>query len=150
MNKKYYIYSGPIIIILLLLVFINENKSNYYKKSPEDIYALLQTVDINISSDEINAVGSTILTLDIVLEEKENKVFNKSEDGISVSTAKLLDPEFLNQLEQHEGIIVIVTEDVALAVKSWVILTRLGVDNIKILDVTKSEVLNYSFEAERY
>ena len=56
----------------------------------------------------------------------------------------------LNQLEQHKGIIVIVTEDVALAVHSWFILTRKGVDNIKILDVANNELLNYSFEAETY
>jgi len=148
--KRYYIYSGAIITILLIFVFIHEYKGNFYTRSLEDTYALLQTQDINISGDELDAAGPTVLELDIVYNDIENNEIKKAEGCITVPTAKLLDQQFLKQLEQHKGMIVIVTKDVALAVHSWLILTRKGVDNIKILELANNEVLNYSFEPETY
>ena len=148
MNKKYYIYSGAIIIILVVLVLINENKGDYYKKSVEDIHIQLKTEDIDISSDELKVAGSAVLQVNVVLEDGENEVVNKSENYISVPAESLLDRKFLKQLKKQKGIIAIVTEDPGLAVDSWLILTRKGIDNIKILDYKQSEVLQYTFEPE--
>lgn len=148
--KRHYLYSGLIIIIILILVFVHEYRGNYYDRSIEEAWALLQMKDINISDDEMRAAGPSVLKLDIVFDDTEENVIKERENYISVPTSKLLDRKFLKQLEQHKGVIVIVTEDIALAVHSWLILTRKGIDNIKILGLTNNEVFNYSFEPETY
>jgi hypothetical protein len=148
MNKKYYLYSGAIIIILLMLVLINENKGNYYKMSVEDAHALLETEDINISSDELKAAGTAVLQVNVVLEDGEGVELPETENYISIPVAKLLNQKFIKRLKKQKGPIAIVTEDVGLAVQSWLILTRLGVGNMKILDISKNEVLRYTFEPE--
>ena len=143
-NKMYYIISGGIVLTLLVFVFIDESKGNYYKKSVEDTYALLGNSDINISAGELKATGTDILKINIVFEDEESELNNY----ISVRLENLLKRKFIKRLKKHKGTIVIVSEDIRLAANAWVILTRKGLDNIKILGLTKNETLKYTFEPE--
>lgn len=148
MKKKYYIFSGIIILILVLFLSFREYKSNYYKLSVEDTQALLINTDLNISKQELNEAGSAILKLDFVEGNQEKEVFFENMNIITIPASNLLDRKFLRRLKTHEGIIAIVSEDAALATHSWLILTRKGFDNIKILDVSENETLRYTFKPE--
>lgn len=148
MKKKYYIFSGIIIIVLVLFLSLREYKSNYYKLSVEDTQAILINTDFNISRDELKEAGSTILKLDFVEGNPEKEVFTENMNLITVPAANLLDRKFLRRLKKQEGIVVIVSEDDALATHAWLILTRKGFDNIKILGVSENETLRYTFKPE--
>lgn len=148
MKKKYYIFSGIIILVLIVFLSLREYKSNYYKLSVEDTHAIIINADPAISAQELKAAGSTILKIDFIEGNPENEVFIEDMNLITVPTSKLLDRKFLKRLEKHDGIIAIVSEDAALASHAWLILTRKGIDNIKILDVSQNETLRYTFKPE--
>ena len=136
--------SGAIILTLLVFIYIDESKGNYYKKSVADTYTLLVNSDINISEGELKAAGPEILRINLFFEGEESEQNNP----ISILPENLLDRKFVKQLKKHKGTIVIVSEDAGLAAHTWLILTRKGFDNIKILRVTENETLKYTFEPE--
>ena len=148
MNKKYYIFSGTVILVLIVFLSLREYKSNYYKLSIEDTQAILINTDLNISNQELKEAGSAILKLDFVEGRIENEVFTENMNLITVPTSNLLDRKFLRRLNKHEGIVAIVSEDAGLAAHAWMILTRKEFDNIKILDVSENETLRYTFKPE--
>ena len=148
MKKKYYIFSGSIILILLVFLSLREFNGNYYKMSVKDAYAILIKTDINISAEELKETGSSVLKVHIVLGTSENEAFSEEDDQITVPAANLLDSRFLKRIGNDKGTIVIVSEDVELATHAWIILTRKGFENIKISDFSKDEKLNYTFQPE--
>lgn len=148
MKKTNYIFSGIIILVLIVFLFFREYKSNYYKLSVEDAHAILINTDLNISTEELKAAGSAILKLDFVEGNIENVVFDEKMNLITVPASNLLDRKFLRRLEKHEGIIAIISEDAGLAAHSWLILTRKGFNNIKILGVSENEIFRYTFKPE--
>jgi hypothetical protein len=142
MNKKYFIFTGIIVLPLLLFVFINEQKGNYYRSSVEDTHALLTGMDINISAAEIEAEGTEMLAIDVVTEGEPRE----GEHHITIPADQLLNGQFLKRLRKHEGTIAIVSEDKGLAALAWVILSRKGFDELKIKDIKENETLQYTFE----
>lgn len=148
MKKKYYIFSGIIILVLIAFLSLREYKSNYYKLSVEDTHAILINVDLNISNQELKAAGSDILKLYFTEGNIENEVFNEKMNLITFPTSNIIDRKLLRRLEKHEGIIAIVSDDAGLAAHAWLILTRKGFDNIKILGVSENESLRYTFKPE--
>lgn len=148
MNKKYYILSGIIILVLIVFLSLREYKGNYYTLSVEETQAILINTDCNISGDALNVAGSSILKLDFDEGNLGHELFTENMNLITVPTSNLLKRKFLRRLENHEGTIAIVSEDAVLATHAWLILTRKGFDNIKILDVSENETLRYTFKPE--
>ena len=144
MNKKYFIYSAVIIATLIVFVVIYENKGNYYKESVEDTHARLSNEDINISPEELETAGSEILQLDIVSEGE----LSEKDNSIIVPADNLLDRNFLKRLKKHKGTIAIVSQDEGLAAQAWVILTRKGINHIKIPGINANETFEYTFVPE--
>lgn len=144
MNKKYFVYSAVIIVTLVVFIFMHESKGNYYKESVEDTHAFLTNNDVNITAAEIRMANSEMLQLDVVLAGE----FSDENNYITVPIGQLLNRKFLNRLKKHDGTIAIVSEDANLAVQAWVMLTRKGINPMKILGFRANETLKYTFEPE--
>lgn len=144
MNRRYYLYSAAIIVVLLSLVFINEKRGNHFEKSVNDTHDLFITADPTISLEEIDAAGSEILRLDILSGEPRRE----SSNYIAIPIDEISEPEFLKRLKKHKGLIAIITNDLKLVAPAWVILTRMGISNIRILDADDYETLRYTFEPQ--
>lgn len=144
MNRKYYLYSAAIIVIFLLLVTIKEKRGNHFEKSVNDTHALFINADPTILQEEIDAAGSELLRLDILSGETSRETSNY----IAIPIENLSDPVFVKRLKKHKGPITIITNEFKLAAPAWVILTRMGISNIRILDADDDETLGYTFEPQ--
>lgn len=149
MKKKYYLYTTAIIALLLVFVFVNEYRNDYYTLSVEEAHELLEKSEINVSEQQILSESQALLRVNIKLAVDDKGVCTITENKVTISIERLLDRKFIKQLKKHDGMIVLEADNPALAVNAWLMLTRKGVTNIKLLDYKKNEELHYTFTAEK-
>ncbi|MFO7369794.1 MAG: rhodanese-like domain-containing protein [Bacteroidales bacterium] len=86
--------------------------------------------------------GNTLL---VDISEQENLL--KDDQGtISIPASAILEQENLRKLRDHEGNIVLASDDRALSARIWMLLSQMGYKNLYILDDRlDNEVLKYKF-----
>lgn len=142
MKIKYYLYSAAIIAIVMLLVFFSEIRGDHYRMSVKEAHEIFIHADPAISREEADALGPELLEVEILSGGKGRETSNH----LAIPFEELGDHAFVRRLKKHKGPVLIIADEYSLAAPAWLILTRMGVSDLRILDGDDNENMKYVFE----
>lgn len=118
---------------LLKIDFSSEN----YKKSPADIHSLLLKKEYLVNIEELNINDSITAYIFVDLRSKfdfEKEHFN---NAINIFAPTILEKEHLNlfkKIEKDGKTIILYSTSPQKTISTWYVLTKLGIENLKILN----------------
>ena len=149
MKNNKYLIAGVIFCILIALILLREFKGNYYRVSAEEAYKISLKGNIFITPTSLDTLKDVSLV--IVLSEKSDVIDSLSGNhfkSLKIRPSELLKWKNRRQFKNLSGSIILQAENPGLATNAWVILSRRGYRNIKILDVDSNEELKYTFQPD--
>ena len=149
MKKNTYLIAGVIFCILIALILLREFKGNYYRVSAEEAYKISRNGNIFITPTSLDTLKD--VSLIIVLSEKSDDIDSLSGNHfkiLNVRPSELLKWKNRRQFKNISGSIILQAENLRLATNAWVILSRRGYKNIKILDGDSNEEFKYTFQPD--
>jgi hypothetical protein len=85
----------------------------------------------------------------VKLVPDEARQANSSPDTLIVAASRLLEKENLRAIRNHQGPVLLVSDDKATAAKAWMILSQMGYRDLFILsEKDSSEVFKYKFRPD--
>lgn len=80
---------------------------------------------------------------------EQGNLLKDDQGSISIPASAILEKENQKMLRDHEGNIVLVSDDRALSARIWMLLSQMGYKNLYVLDEdTRNEVLKYKFRPD--
>lgn len=133
-----------LLIVVLILVIERTTNKNLFKQDPENAITAQKNGN-TISLVQLNNLTSEFIVVD--LGSAENYKSNQFENSINIPFEHILDHTNRKLLNNKMGKIVLFSDDISSASKTWVILNQLGFENIYILQNLKNnEVFKYRFQ----
>ena len=143
--KRRYILIGTAFLALVLFILFHEIKGNYYQISAEDSHAISFNEDILINSEDLDMLDKETLII-FLSDNKENTAVSGSQiKKINIVPADLLKRSNIRLYKKHSEPIIIESDNIAIAARAWVILSRKGFKNIKIVDDSDNEKFTGNF-----
>lgn len=121
------------VVGLLKIDFSSEN----YKKSPTDIHSLLLKKEYLVNVEELNINDSITAYIFVDLRSKfdfEKEHFN---NAINIFAPTILEKEHLSlfkKIEKDGKTIILYSTSPQKTISTWYVLTKLGIENLKILN----------------
>lgn len=146
MKKHWYIISGLLFSAIIIGVIILESQGNYYKVSIDKIYTATLNNKVVLSNEALTNHKKSILFVYLSEGIEEDDAISNEIIRVNILPSDLLNTENRKRFNNHSGIIVLQSEDTAISVKAWVLLSRVGFSNVKILNDSAEESLKYTFQ----
>ena len=147
--KKYgYLIGGVIFLALILGIIFFERAGNYFKATPEEVHQ--RSLNTAIFYDSTAIADAKELVLIVALDVNAVEELKLMEGVVIqyIEPSHLLDRENKRLFKNHAGIIVLKSNSAYTAANSWVLLNRMGYQNIKIWEESEGEIVKYSFQPD--
>ena len=133
-----------ILIVVLVLVIIKTTGKNRFKQDAQNVIEAVKSNNFSVTLKDLKGTENQYLIVDF--NESGSAQFEKS---ITVPFQKLLEESTIQQLKETENKILLVSVDNSVAVKAWVILNQMGINNLFVLSNDENaEVLKYEFQPD--
>ncbi len=147
MKPNWYIISSIFLSGILLLILAVEIKGDYYKISTEEVHRISTREELLIHATELKKYAESPLIIHIS-DSIETDNSSDSDQEIYIMPSDLLKRKNRKLYATSPTLLVLSSEDIEISAKAWVVLSRKGYRNIKILDDTTNEIFNYSFQPD--
>ncbi len=148
MKNYWYILSGLLFLAIIIGIIVFESKGNYYKVSTEEIYKATLNSEIALNTEALNNQSKSILLVDLSEDKEEDESLTSEINILNIKPSDLLKPANRKLFKNHSGLIVLQSDNKAIATKAWVLLSRVGFSNIKIRSEEVGESLKYTFQPD--
>ena len=142
-----YIASGLILAGILSAFLITEIKGDYYTITTREIYDISVKQEIIINSSDLEDYSGSCLIIRISDKSGEKLTYNSGSE-ISIEPSELLLRKNRKMYANSPGMLVLASDNMANSAKAWIILSRKGYENVKILDIDADESFKYSFQPD--
>ena len=147
-KNRRYIFIGTPFLALIIFILFHEIKGNYYRISAEDIHAISLNKDILINPEDIDKLDKEALIIFLSDNYKNTDVLDNHIKKINIVPADLLKRSNIRLYKKHSKSIIIESDNMAIAARAWVILTRKGIKHIKLVDDNDNEKFTGSYNTE--
>ncbi len=147
-EKQKYLLAGVIFCLFIALIFMREYNGNYYRVSAEEAYQISLNRNIFMTPASLDTLneGSLMISLS---EKSDNDALPEHHLKIMhIVPTELLIWKNRRQFNNLTGSIVLQSKNLRSATNAWVILSRRGYRNIRILDENSNEELKYAFQRD--
>lgn len=131
MKKTVLFISIFTILVLLVLIGIREINGNYFKASISEIHQ--QSLN-DITYTNFNELTNESTVIHLTPSEPSNlKLQLNKASVIYIKANELLSKENKKVLKNINGDIILFSDDIQISTNAWVILSRLGYENVRLL-----------------
>ncbi|MFC2137684.1 hypothetical protein ACFLTE_05865 [Bacteroidota bacterium] len=141
MKNRTFILFGAAFIVFILFILLYETLGNYYRIPIEDTHTMSLNKDILINSENLDMLDKATLIIYLSEINENNDVSGNQFKKVNIVPADLLKRKNIRLYKKYSNSIIIVSANIPMATRAWVILSRKGFDNIKILDNNDNERL---------
>jgi len=141
--NKYKVIIAIVLPILILILFRTCGANNF--KSDAKKWAEPSFSKSNIvSGEQIRTMSGEKLIVN--LGNEVSGIIGKATEEVYISPDSVLSKKYLNKIKDHEGPVLLFSQDQALSARIWMIISQMGCKNIYILtyntdnEVFKNEI----------
>lgn len=135
-----------ILAVVLALVIAKTTGKNKFNGDVQETIGATLNKQFMVSEDDYNKSGSQFFVVEINPSGKDLNV--DSGKFLKVQFENLTDGNTLKTLEQTDKKILLVSGDISVAMRAWIIVKQLGIENVFVLAEKDAEVLKYEFQPD--
>ena len=136
-----------ILIIILVLVITRTSNQNLFKQDSKNAIEAMTKSSNLISMAELKKLSTQYLVVN--LNNTDNYNSTQFQNSKNIPFESILDKANRKVLNEAEGKIVLYSDDISIASKTWVILNQLNYSNVYILHSEENtEVFKYKFQPD--
>ncbi len=133
-----------ILLVVLVLVIVKTTGKNRFKQDAREAIEAVESNNFQVTLKKLKGAENQYLIVD--LSESGSAPI---ENSVKLSFGKLLEESSLEKFKSTENKILLVSDDISVAAKAWVILNQMGLKNVYILaNEENQEVLKYEFKRD--
>jgi hypothetical protein len=135
-----------IIVPIVILVIIRSLGTNHFKTDARKNAEASFTRSNMLTPEKASGLEGEKL---LVVFEKDVIKHNLEGEIISLTPETILEKKNIRKIMQHKGPVVLISSEISVSVRSWMLLSQMGAANIYILtEDTEPEVLKYEFRPD--
>jgi len=135
-----------IIVPIVILVIIRSFGTNHFKTDARKHAEASFSRSNMLTPEKASGLDGEKL---LVVFEKDVIKHNLPGETISLTPENILEKKNIRKILQHKGPVLLVSSEISVSVRAWMILSQMGAENIYILsEDTEPEVLKYEFRPD--
>lgn len=133
-----------VLAVVLVLVIVKSTSKNGFKQDAKSAVEAVISNNFMISANNLEKNKTEYLIVE--LDESGSQRF---ENSLKIPFDKLLEESSLEMLNETDSKILLVSNDISVTAKAWVILNQLDFENVYVLSNEENpEVLKYEFQPD--
>ena len=135
-----------IIVPIVILVIIRSFGTNHFKTDARKHAEASFTRSNMLTPEKASGLEGEKL---LVVFEKDVIKHNLEGEIISLNPETILEKKNIRKIMQHKGPVVLISSEISVSVRAWMLLSQMGAGNIYILtEDPETEVLKYEFRPD--
>jgi hypothetical protein len=135
-----------ILVVVVAMTLIGSSGSGRFRHDAAKWAKPTMVETIVVTNAQLEKLTGNTLLVDL---SEQGNLLKDDQGVIHMRASAILEQENQRKLRDHEGIIVLASEDRALSARIWMLLSQMGYENLFILDDgAGNDVLKYKFQPD--
>jgi len=116
-----------VLLVVFILVMVKITSKNGFKQDAREAIVAVESNNFQVAGEELKGIENQYLIVDLTKTGS-----TRFENSVKIPFEKLLEESSLEKFKATENKILLVSDDISVAVKAWVILNQLDFKNVFI------------------